>query len=181
MNILNKRNARFAGLSLAAALAAGCGGGGSDAPSAPAVLGLKAVALDQDTTSADQPFQLADRDTLPSNLFLGITTSDATLLPAGNIVVVGTGANRVLRITPAAETTGVATVTLMLRDPEGLTGSATFEVRVNPVLVSFRSLATSAFATPDDGTSGRVSGVTVQGDVDDDPTAFDTLLQQGAQ
>jgi hypothetical protein len=43
--------------------------------------------------------------------------------------------------------------------------------------VSFRALTQESFAKPEGGDLAKVSGVTVQADADDDPTAFDALLQ----
>ena len=82
-----------------------------------------------------------------------------------------------LRVTPATEAVGTATVTITARDPGGLATSATLTVKVNPVLVSFRSLTNEAFAKMDSADESKVFGVTVQSDVDNDENAFDSLLQ----
>ena len=176
----------IAGLSAAAILLAGCSGGGSGIPApagpqSPKVSAPAAVDFNQDTTSGAQLLRLEDADTAVAQLELSVASSDETLLPLRGIMVEGAGAERMLRITPAAESTGSATLTLTARDPGGLIGSTTIAVRVNPVLVAFSNLTRSTFATQDGGDAGRVSGVTVQGDVDDDPAAFDALLQSGAQ
>lgn len=175
-----------AGLSAAAILLAGCSGGGMSnpapvGPQSPKVTAPATVELNQDTTSGAQLLRLEDTDTAVSQLELSIASSDETLLPLRGITVEGTGAERTLRITPAAESTGSATLTLTARDPGGLTGSTSVAIRVNAVLVAFSNLTRDAFSTQDGGDAGRVSGVTVQGDVDEDPAAFDALLQSGAQ
>jgi hypothetical protein len=171
----------------AAALIQGCssGGGGMNggppAAQAPRISGLSALAVDQDTTGAAQIFRIDDSDTAASQLELTVATSDPVLLPLRGIVIEGSGNERTLRVAPGAESTGNGTVTLTVRDPGGLTGMATLDVRVNPVLVAFSSVANTAFGSADDAAPAKVSGVTVQPDVDEDPRAFDTLLQQGAQ
>jgi hypothetical protein len=166
----------------------GCSSGSRDAAQpvtpvaqAPKILGATNLAFDQDTTSTPQTIRIDDADTALGQLALTVATSDATLVPVSGIALDGNGPERTLRVTPAAEATGTATITLTVRDPDGLTGTATLDVRVNPVLVSFRTLATSSFNTTDGGMFGRVSGVTVQADVDDDAQAFDALLEAGMQ
>lgn len=190
MNAADTRSARqiplIAGLSAAAILLVGCSGGGAGTPApvgpqSPKVSAPVTVEFNQDTTSGAQLLRLEDADTSVSQLELSIASSDETLLPLRGIAVEGSGAERMLRITPGAESTGSATLTLTARDPGGLIGSTTIAVRVNPVLVAFSNLTRNAFATQDGGDAGRVAGVTVQGDVDDDPAAFDALLQSGAQ
>jgi hypothetical protein len=171
----------------AAVLVQGCSGGGGGMNGGPAVAqaprisGLSALNVDQDTTGTAQGFRIDDADTPVAQLELSIATSDPVLLPLRGLVVEGSGADRTLRVTPAAESTGNGTVTLTVRDPSGLTALATVDVRVNPVLVSFSSVANTAFAAATDGAPAKVSGVTVQPDLDDDPAAFDTILQQGVQ
>ncbi len=188
MNRLTKHRVHLLAGVVAAALTVGCSNGSRGdveinvpVAQAPQVLGTMAVALDQDTTSAPQAIRVVDADTPISQVVLSVATSDATLVPVSGVRIDGNGFDRTLSITPAAEATGTATVTLTVRDPGGLTGTASFDVRVNPVLVSFRALANSSFNMADDGLFGRVSGVTVQADADDDAQAFDTLLQSGVQ
>jgi hypothetical protein len=165
---------------------AGCSGGAGNEPAPvaakpPRIAGLGAISVDQDTTSTAVVFRIDDDDNAASQLTLQAASSDLALLPLQGIQIEGTGNDRSLRIRPAVESTGSAIVTLTVRDPSGLTATASFDVRVNPVLVSFKSLATDAFQAAPDGAAGKVAGVTVQSDVDDDPAAFDALLQAGEQ
>lgn len=176
----------LAGAALSAALLAGCGGGaGGNSPpaaaKAPRIAGLGALILDQDTESPAVRVRIDDDDTAAGLLELTAVSSDPSLLPPGGITIEGNGNDRTLKIRPATEGTGSTVVTLTVRDPGGLMGTTSFDVRVNPVFVSFRSLATESFRVPADGPSAKVSGVTVQADADDDPHAFDALLQSGAQ
>lgn len=180
-------NATLVAALSAAALIQGCSSGGGNvnggppAAQAPRISGLSALIVEQDTVVPAQIFRLEDGDTPISQLELSVTTSDSVLLPLRGIVIEGSGAERTLRITPNADGTGTASVMLTARDPGGLTGTATLEVRINPVLVAFSSVANTAFSAADGGAAAKVFGVTVQPDVDEDPRAFDTLLQQGAQ
>jgi hypothetical protein len=186
-NRLRNRSRSLVAVAVAAVIA-GCSSGARDGAEpvtpvaqAPKILGATGVTVDQDTTSAPQTIRVDDADTAIGQLALTVATSDASLIPVSGIAVDGTGPERTLRVTPASDATGTATITLTVRDPDGLTGSAAFDVRVNPVLVSFRALATTSFNTADSGMFGRVSGVTVQSDADNDAQAFDALLQSGMQ
>ena len=170
-------------VSAAAVLIAGCSGGGNDmksstpAAQAPQITGASSLDLNQDTTSAPQMYRVQDPDSPPDSLAVSVATSDADVLPLSSLVIGGSGTDRSLTITSSAEVVGSSMVTLTVRDPGGLTATTTLMVRVNPVLVSFRTLTNGSFAMPEAGDLAKVSGVTVQPDADDDPTAFDALLQ----
>ena len=181
-----KSNSLLPAMFAAAALIQGCSsGGGMDAgppaAQAPRITGLSTLSVDQDTTGTMQTFRIEDGDTPVAQLELSVATTDPVLLPLRGIAIEGSGNERTLRFAPGADSTGNGTLTLTVRDPGGLTGVATLDVRVNPVLVAFSSVASTAFGANDGGTPAKVSGVTVQPDVDEDPSAFDALLQQGAQ
>jgi hypothetical protein len=170
------------GIAIAFSTLVGCSSGGNgpaEPPAAqpPRLSGLASVTLDQDTSTAPLAFRLLDADTPTAQLELGLTTSNAALLPLSGIVVRGDGAERTITFTPAPEATGSANVTVTLRDPGGLTDTSIVGVQVRPVLVSFRALTTESFAKPEGGDLAKVSGVTVQPDADEDPNAFDALLQ----
>lgn len=182
MSHLNHKLLRTLTATTAAALIVGCSGGGGmtagpPAAQTPQIQGPATLEFNQDTTSAPQAFRILDADTPVTSLEIGISSSDSALLPLSGIVVAGSGAERTIRITPAAESVGAATVTVTVRDPGGLSSSAALNVRINPVLVSFRSLTNDSFAASESADRAKVSGVTVQADADDDPHAFDALLQ----
>jgi hypothetical protein len=171
------------GIAIALSTLVGCGGGGGGAAAAPPaaqpprLFGLASVTLDQDTSTAPLAFRVVDADTPAAQLELGLTTSNAALLPLSGIVVRGDGADRSIVFTPTAEATGTANVTVILRDPGGLMDTSIIGVQVRPVLVSFKSLTNESFVKPEGGELAKVSGVTVQPDADEDPTAFDALLR----
>lgn len=176
------RNITIAAIVAAAALLAGCSGGSSGTSRTPAaqppqILGLSSVELNQDTSSSSLAFQILDADSPQGTLEIGVASSDPALLPLAGIRIEGTDSSRTIRVTPAPESVGTATVTVTVRDPGGLSSSAALAVRVNPVLVSFRSLTNEAFALAENSDQSKVAGITVQPDADDDARAFDALLQ----
>jgi hypothetical protein len=180
MTLTHRNFARTFAMIAAAALIGGCGGGGGmkePVALAPQIAGLGSLELSQDTTSAPATFRITDADTPVASLEIAVNSSDTTLLPLSGIAIAGTGRERTISVTPAAESVGSATVTVTVRDPGGLSTSAQLAVRVNPVLVSFKSLTNASFASAEFGATTKVAGVTVQPDADDDATAFDALLQ----
>ncbi|NBV97093.1 MAG: hypothetical protein EBT30_06030 [Verrucomicrobia bacterium] len=74
----------------------------------------------------------------PEVVTVQVQSSNTTLLPAGNVEVLGSGLSRSLRITPAAGQTGSANVTVTVSD--GLaTDTETFKVTVAAAQTPFQS------------------------------------------
>jgi hypothetical protein len=61
------------------------------------------------------------------------TSDNTSLVPNGQIVFGGSGANRTVTITPAANQFGTATITLKVTDAGGLFATDTFVLTVNPI------------------------------------------------
>jgi hypothetical protein len=99
---------------------------------APTVTGLTDVAIDANGTTGPLPFTIADTEGL-SGLTVTGTSSNPTLVPNANIVFAGTGANRTVTVTPAANQTGSATITVRVTDVGGVSGTAAFVLTVRPV------------------------------------------------
>ena len=73
-------------------------------------------------------FTINDENTPLNNLGLTAVSSNTTLVPNGNIVFSGTGGNRTLVVTPAANQTGTATITVTVTDSYNTTASSSFTV-----------------------------------------------------
>ena len=85
----------------------------------------------EDTDTGDVAFTVGDPDS--SGLTVTGTSSDTTLVPGGNIDFGGSGANRTVKVTPAANRFGgPVTVTVRVSDGNG-SSTDTFEVNVTPV------------------------------------------------
>ena len=167
---------------LSAGLLTACGGGGYDAPPAPAaqaptIAGLADQSLPQDTTTPVLNFQVNDTDSGAGSVTLTATSSDPSIIPAEGVVLGGSGANRTLQITPAPEAFGSATITIRATDPGGLAAQQGVRVTVNGVFVSFTTTVNDWFALDENADKPTLSGFTFTQDADDDPTAFDALLQ----
>jgi hypothetical protein len=176
----------FAGLAVLTAGLAACGGGGYDgggnpppppARQAPQIVGLTNQTLPQDTSTPVLTFQVSDADSGANAVTVTAISSDQTIIPAAGIVLGGSGANRTLQITPAADTIGNATITLRAVDPDGLVTQQMVGVMVNGVFVSFTNTLIDLFGDAENGEPRSPRGFTLDDDADDNPTAFDSLLQ----
>lgn len=74
-------------------------------------------------------FVIGDSQTAPTSLTVGGVSSNTTLVPNANIVFGGSGANRTVTITPAANQIGTTTITIGVSDGT-LTASDTFVLTV---------------------------------------------------
>jgi hypothetical protein len=92
-------------------------------------------------------------------------------------VLGGSGTNRTLQITPAPEVFGNATITIRAADPDGLFVQQVVGVTVNGVFVSFTTTVIDAFGDAENGEPRSLRGFTFTQDADDDPNAFNALLQ----
>lgn len=77
-------------------------------------------------------FTIGDAETPPQGLTVSASSSDQTLLPDSGIVIGGTGANRTVTLTPAADQFGAATITITAGDGEKVT-TETFTLTVHQV------------------------------------------------
>lgn len=183
-NIRSKRGtAAFAVLT--SALVAACGGGGYDggnqpqppAKQAPTITGLSDQSLPQDTSTPVLSFTVGDSDSGAGNVTVTAQSSDTNLIPATGLVLGGSGGSRTLQITPAAEAFGMTMITIRAVDSDGLSVQQVVRVAVNGVFVSFRDTAIDVFGRAENGDQQSLRGFTFTQDADDDPNAFDALLQ----
>ncbi|MEX2535795.1 MAG: PKD domain-containing protein [Trueperaceae bacterium] len=147
----------------------------SDAPNAaPALSSIE----DQRTFRGEVievPFTITDED--PANVTVEVSSSDTTLIANTDLEVLGGGADRSLRITPAREGSGSTVITLVARDAGALEGSAAFTLNVTlPFGTEFPKLTASDAAAGDQfGYSVAMSGdYAVIGARADDDGGFDS-------
>ncbi len=92
---------------------------------------------------------IGDVETAAGSLVLSATSSNTTLVPAGNIVFGGSGANRTVRVTPAASQNGSATITVAVRDADGATRSDSFLLTVTTTAATGAGLRGEYFDNAD--------------------------------
>lgn len=130
-------NEAFRGVAFAPGTTIGSGGGGNGGgipvvqpptvttprSGLPAALG--------DPTNPTLPVTVGDPDptVTPDQLTVAVTSSDRTVAPAAGITVTGTGADRVLSVTPAA--VGYSTLTVTVSAPDGTSSSTQIQYGVS--------------------------------------------------
>jgi hypothetical protein len=82
----------------------------------PTLTDLPNLTLTRNTSSGPLPFTVGDAETAAASLTVTRASSNTTLLPQANVVLGGSGAARTVALTPAANQTGTATVTLTVSD-----------------------------------------------------------------
>jgi len=177
----SKWGAPFA-LIVTATLVTGCGGGGSSNATpppvqnaAPTVSTLSAQTINQDTPTGALSFTVGD-DGGADALLVAVSSTDMNLLPSRGLVLSGTGASRMLTVTPAEDATGTANVSVTATDVGGKFATVVFPVTVKAVTQSVAGYTSSTFALMENDTPVQVSGFTFVQDADDDAT-FAPLLQ----
>ena len=88
------------------------------------------------------PFTVDDADTAPENLQITAASSDPNLVPAGGLVLGGTGRNRTLTVAPQHGQIGTATITLTVSDGTANASSSFF------LTVTQANSSTLIFANP---------------------------------
>ncbi|HRZ54218.1 MAG TPA: cadherin-like domain-containing protein [Candidatus Paceibacterota bacterium] len=99
---------------------------------APQVSEVADQVMVEDTVAHAVPFTVSDPDTPLDTLRITVQSSNLTLLPLSGLALSGSGADRVLAITPQAGRSGDARVTLTVSDGSS-SASRTFLARVTAV------------------------------------------------
>ena len=102
---------------------------------------------------------IGDKETVPGLLVLGATSSDVVLFPV--VQFDGTDANRTMRLVPATNLFGSATITVTVSDGEGGSNSTQFVVSVLPVndAPTLDAIAPILMAEDVDGNPVTLSGI----------------------
>lgn len=99
---------------------------------APTISQIPGQTIDEDHPTAALSFTIGDGETPANNLVVTATSSNPALIPVGNIVFGGTGANRTVTVTPVSNQFGFSILTIHVNDG-GVTTTTSFVVVVNSV------------------------------------------------
>jgi len=126
------------------------------ANTAPTISGIANQTVDEDAPTAALAFMIGDAETAAENLSVSVSSSNAALVPAANLVLGGSGANRTLTVTPAANQNGTTTITLTVSDG-ALTASSAFVLNVTAVndAPTISGISNQSIAT--NGTTGALA------------------------
>ena len=98
--------------------------------SPPTISPISAQVMGADTVKTVN-YSVQDVDSPADSLLVTATSSNTSLLKTAKILSTQTGTDRVLTITPEAGKTGVTTITVTVKDGDGLTASTSFVLTVN--------------------------------------------------
>ncbi len=99
---------------------------------APTIADIADRTTNEDTSTGAIAVTIGDAETAPASLTVTRASSNTALVPLASVVLGGSGANRTVTVTPAANQSGTATITVTVSDG-AMTASDTFVVTVNPV------------------------------------------------
>ena len=101
----------------------------------PTVSTLGGQSVNEDGVLGPVNVTVGDAETPTASLVLTASSNNTALVPnnAANITLGGSGATRTVQVTPVANASGTATITLTVTDGGSLTGTSNFDVVVNPV------------------------------------------------
>lgn len=97
----------------------------------PAIAAISDQSVDEDNATSAIPFIISDSETATSTLTLAKTSSNLSLIPVTNVVFGGSGSNRTVTVTPAANQFGSALITISVSDGL-LAASESFTITVAP-------------------------------------------------
>ena len=98
----------------------------------PTISELPNVTVSEDSSTGLIGFTIGDSETAAGSLTLTRSSSNTALVPNTSIVLSGSGASRTVLVTPAANQSGTATITITASDGS-LAASRSFILTVNPV------------------------------------------------
>ena len=98
----------------------------------PTISAISNQSTTEDVPTAAIPFTVGDPETPAADLTVTASSDNVGIIPNANIIIAGTGANRTVQVTPEANQSGAAIITLTVSDGVNSTPT-TFQVTVNTV------------------------------------------------
>ncbi len=138
---------------------------------APTVADIADLQIAEDGTTGAIPFTVGDLETAAGTLIVTAASNNTALVPSGNIVVGGGGADRTLTVIPAANKHGNATVTVTVSDGTRQAQHA--------FVLTVTSVPDTYTVTPSAGDHGALDPGTAQGVTESQATSFTVTPDTG--
>lgn len=100
--------------------------------SPPSITAIEPKTIYEDSATPAIQFTIGDLETAPASLVVTALSSNIALVPIGNLLLSGSGANRTVTAKPASDESGTTAVTLTVSDGS-LTATTVFVLTVQPV------------------------------------------------
>ena len=98
----------------------------------PTITAISNQVIGENTSTGPLAFTIGDVETPAGSLTVTSSSSNTTLVPLANVVLGGSGANRTVTVTPAANQSGTTTITVTVGDGTS-TAQTSFELTVDAV------------------------------------------------
>jgi hypothetical protein len=149
---------------------------GAPSNTPPTISDIPNLSTAMNTPTNATPFTVGDVQTPLGSLIVTGSSSNTTLVPHANIVFGGSGANRTVRVTPAADESGSATITVTVNDGSAA-ASDTFTLTVSAPSNTAPTISniTDRTVGEDDGSTGAIAFT-----VGDAETAAGSLTVSGS-
>ncbi len=145
---------------------------------APTITVISAQTTNEDVATTAISFTVGDQESAAGSLTVTGSSSDKTLVPDANIAISGSGANRSVVITPAANQNGSTTITLTVSDGTASAQTA-FQLTVTPVDDAPIITAQDALTTLENTPITLVPGNFTIVDPDNTSNALSLILSPG--
>lgn len=99
--------------------------------SLPTISDISSQTIFRNTSTNSLAFTVGDVETATASLVVSASSSNVTLVPNSRIIFAGSGASRTVVVTPAADRSGTATITVTVADANGGSTSDTFLLTVD--------------------------------------------------
>jgi hypothetical protein len=142
---------------------------------APTISTVADQSVNQDTIVGPLTFTISDAETAADALTVVVSASATQVIPADGLVLAGSGGTRTLTVTPFEAATGSTSISVLVRDTQGLSATSTFRVTFNARTASIRETTLTTFAKSERDAPTTVGGITFTQDADD-PATFAALI-----
>jgi hypothetical protein len=113
--------------------------------------------IDEDGTTGALGFEIEDNLISANDLSVSASSDNQDLVPDGNLTLGGSGRDRTIKATPAADSNGSAQITVTVEDDDGNAATGSFTLTVNPVSDVPTITAIDDQTIDEDGTTAPLS------------------------